>query len=172
MLAYETGVTRTDDPLAGSYFVEHLCDQLEERVRVQFETIQEVGGSVAALESGYLHSVVADAAYAQQMDVESGRRKVVGVNWLRNDSEGPAAVVAEGLATREQEVVEHLADLKVRRNQDAVSAALERVREAAATGENTIPAIIPAVEAYATVGEISSALAEVWGRHSATRNIF
>jgi methylmalonyl-CoA mutase N-terminal domain/subunit len=166
ILAYETGVVRTADPLGGSYFVESLTNGLEQAVWSYLEEIERQGGALAALEAGWLHRQIEDEAYDYHKSVEEGRRVVVGVNRFADGSSSTTAVrPARTDASTEREQVARLAAVKAQRDPAAVAAGLEAVRAAAANGVNTIPGLIQAVRAYATVGEICDVLTTIWGRH-------
>jgi methylmalonyl-CoA mutase N-terminal domain/subunit len=172
IVAYESGVTRTADPLGGSYYVESLTDDLERRIRELIDAIERDGGVVEGIENGSLEAAIAEAAYRQERQIESGERVVVGVNCFRDEDAEEQGVelltVSEEVRARQ---LEQLARVRASRDATAVASALERVREAAASGENTMPAILGAVGAYATVGEISAALGDVFGYHRATTSI-
>ena len=170
ILAYETGVTRTADPLGGSYFVEALTDDIERAVWRYLEQVERQGGALAALESGWLHRQIEDEAYRCHRSVEEGKRVVVGVNRFEvaDEESGPAAMRSSARPARvdtERAQVERLAAVKAGRDPAAVAHALAGVRDAAVAGTNTVPALIEAVRTYATVGEICQELTTVWGRH-------
>ena len=168
IIAYESGVTRTVDPLGGSYYLEALTDELEHRAE-QFLAEIEVTGVVEGIADGSLERLIADAAYRQQKAIESGERTVVGVN--RFVAEEASAQQIEVLSVPE-EVGEHqvrrLRAVRAARDDVAVAAALAGVRRVAAGTENTMPVILQAVRAEATVGEISTALGDVFGYHSSS----
>lgn len=166
IVAYESGVTNSTDPLGGSYLVENLTDRIDEAVAVELEHIEELGGAVNAIQSGYFSDQLTAAAYQWQRDVETGAKTVVGVNRFRQD-EAPTEKVAlfpfpKGVAERQSE---RLSEVKASRNEAEVQRTLESVREAATSGGNTIPALVPAVKARATLGEICGALRDVYGVH-------
>jgi methylmalonyl-CoA mutase N-terminal domain/subunit len=164
IIAYESGVAGTADPLAGSYFVEHLTDALEKEAVRYLDEIERRGGAVAAIESGYVQKEIQDAAYRYQQQVEDGRKKVVGVNTLAEEEEPPAVHRLDPAI--EQRQAARVRALRERRDGAAVATALARVREAAAGSQNLMPPLLDAVNAYATVGEISGALTEVFGRYT------
>jgi methylmalonyl-CoA mutase, N-terminal domain len=165
IIGYESGVTRTVDPLGGSWFLETLTNELEERAEALLAEVQE-SGVVEGIVNGSLERAIGDAAFREQAAVESGEHVVVGVNRFRNDDAATQEVqlltVPESVRERQLERLEH-----VRRVRDtkAVERSLSSVREAAAAGVNVVPPVVEAVRAYATVGEISAALADVFGRH-------
>ncbi len=162
ILAYETGVADTIDPLAGSYYVEALTDELEKRAWEYIHKIDDLGGSVRAIELGYMQEEIEDAAYQFQRDLEEGRRVVVGVNKFQTKEEiKPAILRVDPEIGRRQ--AEKLARLRGRRDNAATGAALRALDEAARGKENLLPRILAAVEAWATLGEISDALRKVFG---------
>ncbi|GIF56599.1 methylmalonyl-CoA mutase [Asanoa iriomotensis] len=171
ILAHETGVTRTADPLGGSYVVEAMTDQLEQTVAEELERIRDNGGALAALESGWLRGTLDDEAYRQQMLIEQGHRTVVGVNRFATDQVpelGDFGGGPDGDVEAAQR--ERLAKVKRDRSPSAVADSLTEVAAAARQGGNTVPAIVTAIRSYATVGEICQALASVWGRASAAES--
>ncbi len=164
VLAYETGVTNTVDPLGGSYFVETLTKQMQQQARVYFERIEELGGMIAALEAGFFRREIADAAFAYQREVDAKRKLIVGVNAFQEADEKPieTLVIDESV---EKEQIGRLQQLKAKRDGEAVRRLLDEVRRVAATKENLMPALIEAARARCTVGEIMAALADVFGRY-------
>ncbi|HLT57871.1 MAG TPA: methylmalonyl-CoA mutase family protein [Limnochordales bacterium] len=164
IIAHESGVANTPDPLGGSYFVEALTNQMEEGVWDYFRRIDELGGVIPAIEKGFFQREIADAAYEYQRRVESGEQIIVGVNAYTIDEETPIPILKIGPEI-EAKQRERLA--RVRRERDAgrVRAALARVREAAASTENLVPPILEAVRAYATLGEIVDELRAVFGEY-------
>jgi methylmalonyl-CoA mutase N-terminal domain/subunit len=170
VLAHETGVADTVDPLAGSYVVESLTDRIEAGARAYLETIEEMGGAVRGIERGYQQREIADAAYDWQRQVESRERVVVGVNRFQSAEAGPAepgSILKVSDALRERQVAK---TREVRRERDASAAerALARVTDVARGSENLMPPILDAVEAYCTVGEIADSLRAVFGVHRET----
>jgi methylmalonyl-CoA mutase N-terminal domain/subunit len=165
VLAYETGVTRTADPLGGSYFVEALTDEIERAVLEYMAVIEEHGGPLAAIESGWIRGELDDAAYRHAWALESGARTQVGVNRFTSDDADPAFRDHLGTAEAERAQIERVQALRASRDRLAVERALDRLRSDARAGANTLPAVIDAIRKYATVGEVCSALAEVWGRY-------
>ncbi len=162
VLASESGVTRTADPLGGSYYVEALTDEIETRARELLAHIDEAGG--AATSVGYMQDEIHKAAYHVQMQVESGERPVVGVN-QHVDEEGPPRIEQPDYTALERAQRGELAARKEARDPEAVRASLERVRRAAKGSENLMPPIIAAVKASTTLGEISDVLREEWGTY-------
>ena len=167
ILAHETGVADAIDPLAGSWYLEHLCDALEEEANALLDRIGDLGGAVAALEAGFVHEEIEAAAYRHQREIESGDRVVVGVNRFLQDDEPPVPVHAldPSLQAERTEAVRAFRD---RRDGAAASAALDALR-AAAEGEG--PLFVPireALRARATLGEVCAVLRRVWGTYEAT----
>ena len=166
IIAEEIGVTDTIDPIAGSYYVEWLTNELERRATEEMERIEKMGGAVEAIESGYYHKAILDEAYQWEQAVNDGERVVVGVNKYRDDEEPTPEYfrVDQAMATQQREKLERLRD---ERDSGAAEQALQRLRAAAAGEENLMPAIIDAVHAYCTLGEISGAMREVFGEYKA-----
>jgi methylmalonyl-CoA mutase N-terminal domain/subunit len=162
ILAYETGTGHTVDPLAGSYYVEHLTNTLEEEAEAYFRKIRELGGVVAAIEDGFFQREIGDAAYRYQRDLDTGRQTMVGVNRFVEEEEEPIEILKID-PRPEMEQAERLASLRKRRDDDRVREALEQIRQTARTRDNTMPPILEAVRAFATLGEMVDALRDVFG---------
>ena len=165
IIAFESGVADAVDPLAGSYLVEHLTDEIERRARDYIEKIDEMGGALAAIEEGYTQYEIADAAYRYQQAVERGEQITVGVNKFATDRE---SIELERLAvepTIEARQRERLVALRAGRNNERVSALLTRIELAAREDENLMPIFVEAVENGVTLGEICGVLREVWGEY-------
>jgi methylmalonyl-CoA mutase N-terminal domain/subunit len=163
VIAHETGIANTIDPLGGSYYVEHLTNELERQAYAYFERIDELGGVLAAIEANFFQRELAEASFRYQREVETGRRVVVGVNRFVSEGgeEPPTLRIDPGL---EPEQVERVRALRARRDAAAVERTLARLREDAARDDrNLLPAILEAAAAYATTGELCDALREVWG---------
>jgi methylmalonyl-CoA mutase N-terminal domain/subunit len=166
IIAHESGVASTVDPLAGSYYVENLTNELEKRAMQLIEKSDAAGGSVAAIASGFFQEEIARSAYEHQLRVESGATTVVGVNRFTDD-EAPPPIPAPDYSSLERDQVKSLAEIKRRRDTKAVEACLKALEEAAASeSSHLMPLIIDAVKARASVGEISGALLENWGAYS------
>jgi methylmalonyl-CoA mutase N-terminal domain/subunit len=164
ILAHETGVANTVDPVGGAFAIERLTDEIESMARQSIEKIDALGGMLRAIETGYVQREIQRSAYEYQRAVESGTRVVVGVNRYRSDQEAPIPTLrVDPMIEREQ--AERLTALRTRRDTKKTQSALVAVENRARTGENLMPAIAEAVEAYATVGEISDALRRVFGEH-------
>ena len=164
ILAHETGLAEMVDPLGGSYCVERLTADLEAEARRQFDVIDGMGGMVAAVEAGYPQGEIAESAYRDQQAVESKGRTIVGVNAFESARHQPVATLYID-ETAEQEQRAALERLRRERDGGRVSAALEALEAAAAGRENTMPRLLDAVRAYATVGEMCDALRRVWGEY-------
>jgi methylmalonyl-CoA mutase N-terminal domain/subunit len=161
VVAFETGLTQTVDPLAGSYAVEQLTDELESSIWQLLEHIEGRGGALACIESGEFARELSDAAYRHTLAVESGDRVVVGVNRFPAEAE-PLEVFRIDPAS-EAEQVKAVQDVRARRDAAAVKVALERLRGDVAEGRSVMPATIEAVRAYATIGEIVDVLRDAHG---------
>jgi len=164
VLAYETGVTNTVDPLGGSYFIETLTKQMQQEARTYFERIEDKGGMIAAIETGFFRREIADAAFNYQRDVDAKRKLIVGINAFVEADDKPLDTlkIEEGV---EQEQIGRLRERKQKRDAEAVARTLANVKRIAATPQNLMPALIEAARARATVGEIVNALADVFGRY-------
>ncbi len=164
IIAFETGVADTPDPLAGSYLVETLTDELEEMAATYLEQIEAMGGTLAAIEAGFQQREIQEAAYRTQREIELGDRVVVGVNrYSDEESATPALLRVDPEGERRQ--VERLHRVRAERDGAAWMAAMDRLEAAAREEVNLMPALIDAVRVYATVGEISDRLRAVWGVH-------
>lgn len=172
LLAYESGVTDTIDPLAGSYYIETLTDKIEKEAYDYIDKIDRMGGAVAAIEQGYMQQELAAHAYEYQHEVELGKRTVIGVNKF-NDSKKLAEqdVLTADLSVGERQIA-RLEKMKAARDNEAVKAALEKLREAAKGTENLMPYLIDAVKTYATLGEICGVLREEFGEYKQSGSMF
>jgi len=162
IIAYESGVADTVDPLGGSYFVESLTDSLEKEAEQYIKKIDDLGGAVAAIEQGYQQGQIQESAYRYQKEIESGQEIVVGVNKFVS----PHPPIENLLRIQSEEAEkqkERLAKVKRERNESEVVKSLKRLEEMARGEENTMPAFIECVAAYATVGEICGVLRKVFG---------
>jgi methylmalonyl-CoA mutase N-terminal domain/subunit len=164
VIAYESGVVDSADPLAGSYLVEHLTNEIELLAAQYIEKIDEMGGMLSAIEAGYVQREIERASYDYQKSVEAQEEIVVGVNkfQIKEDSAIPTLKIDPIF---EQRQIERVRRVRAERNPTATAAALERVEEAARSGENLMPRIIAAVEAYATLGEIADSMRKVFGEY-------
>ncbi|HYU97749.1 MAG TPA: methylmalonyl-CoA mutase family protein [Pyrinomonadaceae bacterium] len=162
IIAEETGVAYTVDPLGGSYFVEALTDKMEQGALEYFRKIDSMGGMVAAIEKGFPQREIQDSAYHYQKAVERGDQVIVGVNKYEMDENSSIPILAINESVRAHQI-ERLDEARAKRDGGAVQNALEKLKRAAQNMENTMPATIDAVRAYATLGEICSALRDVYG---------
>jgi methylmalonyl-CoA mutase N-terminal domain/subunit len=162
VLGYESGVARTVDPLAGSYYVESLTDEIESGARALIAEVDALGGAGRAIERGFFQEAIAQSAYQLQKAQESGEHVVVGVNRFADDSP-PLSIATPDFTALETQQRARLAEIKKRRNGDAVARGLDEVRQAASGTASLMSSIITAVRARATLGEISDALRAVWG---------
>jgi methylmalonyl-CoA mutase N-terminal domain/subunit len=164
IIAHESGVDRVVDPLAGSYYVEYLTDETEKRCLAILDQIARLGGIITAIEEGYPQREIAESAYQYQREVESGARKIVGVNAFKSDRdpEIPTLKIDEAVAHGQ---IERLQAVKRSRNAAAVKEKLRAVEDACRGTENLMPVVLEAVRAYATLGEICDVFRKVWGAY-------
>jgi methylmalonyl-CoA mutase N-terminal domain/subunit len=163
VIAHETGVVNTIDPLGGSYFLEELTNRLEAEAYDYFGRIRELGGVVAAIKENFFQREIAEASFRYQSEIESGQRVIVGVNRYEDPDEKEIEILAIDQAL-ESKQVERVQALRSRRDAAVVEESLARLkREAAEDGVNLMPAIIDASKAYVTMGEMCESLREVWG---------
>lgn len=168
ILAYESGTADVVDPLAGSYYVEHLTDQIEKQAWAYIAKIDELGGSVYAIERGFMQAEIEQAAYTYQKALEEERAVVVGVNrFALEHEERPALLRVDAEAGQRQAA--RVAELRLRRDNERVQQVLKALEVGAARNANLMPLIIDAVEAYATLGEISDAMRHVFGEQGEFR---
>jgi methylmalonyl-CoA mutase, N-terminal domain len=166
ILAHESGVTDTPDPLAGSYFVESLTTQLEGEAQGLLDEIEAMGGTLAAIEGGFQQRQIQESAYLVQQAIERGDQIVVGVNRFRDDAALSVAPAIQRIDPEgERRQIERVRRVRSERDPVAWERSLARLEEYAQGEENLVPALIEAVEAYATVGEISDRLRTAWGEH-------
>lgn len=164
IIAYESGAANTVDPLGGSYYIEKLTGEIEEGVTAYLEKIDACGGVLRAIETGFIQREIQQSAYEYQKSVETGERVVVGVNRFVSDATvSPPILRIDPEAEKAQ--VERVRSLRARRNSAAAENALAEIELAARSGKNLMPPVLEAVKAYATVGEISSALRRVFGEY-------
>ncbi len=165
LIAYETGVINTVDPLGGSYFVEALTDQMEKEANEIFEQIDSMGGVIPAIEAGYFQKEIADAAYRYQKEVERKEKIIVGVNEFIEPDEKIDIPILTIPPEVEIQQKQRLADLRQSRNQVAVEESLKEIRQAAIDGNNIMPVLIKAAHNYVTLGEMVGELKEVFGTY-------
>jgi methylmalonyl-CoA mutase N-terminal domain/subunit len=162
IIAEESGVANTVDPLGGSFFVEALTDRMEKEAYDYFRRVDELGGVIPAIEKGFFQSEIADAAYRYQREIDDGTRKVVGVNAYQ-EARPPAIPILQMDPEGYRRQMKRLGDLRKTRDNGQVGQALDRLRIAAQGTENTMPYIMDAVRAYATLGEIINIMKDVFG---------
>ena len=162
ILAYESGAADVVDPLGGSYYVENLTNELEAQALEYIERIDDMGGSVEAIEQGFQVKEIGDAAYRHKQEVDSGDRTIVGVNRFTTEEEPIGGLMRVDEAAAKTQI-DRLEKLRKERDGGKVKAALERLSQAASGDENTVPAILECAENYCTLGEISQVLRDVFG---------
>jgi methylmalonyl-CoA mutase N-terminal domain/subunit len=165
ILLHESGVSNTVDPIAGSYYVESLTDELERRAWKWLDDFDERGGMLACVESGYVEQLIADEAYRYQREIETKERIVVGVNEYRDDAEQRTIEIFRVDRAVEDEQIRRLQEVRRRRDAGAVAESCARIEETARTSENLMPAILDAVAADASLGEVIGSLKAVFGEH-------
>ena len=164
IIAYESGVTNTVDPVGGSECIEGLTDSIESGVHAYLKSIEEAGGTLRAIETGYIQNQIQNAAYDYQRGIESGARVVVGVNRFQKEDERVAPTFRLDPAL-ERSQIERLREVRAGRSQSAVADKLAALEGAARGSDNLMPPILEAAGVYATVGEISDRLRGVFGEH-------
>ena len=164
LIAHETGVTETVDPLAGSYFVESLTSEIERRVWDYIERVDEMGGATEAIANQFFQNEIRATAYDTQQAIDRGEQITVGVNEFQTEEAAEPAIFSVDDTVKEEQV-QRLKKLRARRKEADVRAALEEVRRRAQGRDNLMPAILDAVREYATLGEISNVLREEWGEY-------
>ena len=166
IIAYESGVADTIDPMAGSYVIEYLTDEIEKQAIEYIRKIDEIGGAMKAIEQGYLQNEIMDAAFEAQRSLEDGQDIVVGVNRFQVDE----TITLESLKidqSIELEQRERLAQLRAKRDNEKAMQLLDRLEATAKGEDNMMPIIIECVEGYLTLGEICGRLRKVWGEYRA-----
>jgi methylmalonyl-CoA mutase N-terminal domain/subunit len=163
VLGYETGIAGAADPLGGSYFVESLTDEIEERAREYLEKIDAMGGAVEAIESGWMKREIEDAAYKIMQGIEDGSRVVVGVNKFESEEEQVELYSLDPELERRQ--VDRLAKIRAERDQGAVDKSLKALEDAAKGTDNLLYPMREALSSYATLGEVSNVLRGVFGEY-------
>ena len=166
IIAYESGVADTIDPLAGSYYIEYLTNRIEEEAMKYISKIDSMGGAVAAIEKGYIQREIVESAYRYQKEIESSERVVVGVNEFTTEEKTPIPILRVDPAIEKRQN-ERLNRMKGKRNNAKVNSALDKLRHVAEGDENLMPVILEAVKAYASLGEICGVLREVFGEYRA-----
>ncbi|MFZ1264326.1 MAG: methylmalonyl-CoA mutase family protein, partial [Chitinophagaceae bacterium] len=164
IIAFESGVPDTADPLAGSYFIESLTAEVEAAAGKLMEKIDAMGGSVSAIEQGFIQQEIAKSAYEYQRNIETGEKIIVGVNKFEVDKETPIPLLRVDDSIRQVQV-EKLKALRNNRDHAKVDQLLQIINDKASSGENMMPAVVEAVENKCTLGEIADTLREVYGEY-------
>ena len=167
VIGYESGVANTADPLGGSYYIEWLTNELERKAWEYLGRVEDVGGAIAAIESGYVQREIQEASYAYQQAIDEGKKVIVGVNKFANENEEPQMIFRVN-PEAERAQIERLAHVRKERDQALVDAALSRLEEVSREGDagragNLMHPIMEAVKAYASVGEICGVMRRVFG---------
>jgi methylmalonyl-CoA mutase N-terminal domain/subunit len=165
VLAYETGVPNTIDPLGGSYFIEDLTNRMEQQAEDYFQKIEDLGGVIPAIEMGFFQSEIARAAYQYQREIEEKERIIVGVNGFIEENEKIEIPILEIKKEVEEKQIQRINELKKSRDNQKVSGALQSLSEAAAEGKNLMPDLIKCAKSYATLGEMINVLKERYGEY-------
>jgi methylmalonyl-CoA mutase N-terminal domain/subunit len=165
VLAHETGVPETIDPLGGSYYVERLTDALEEEASELMQRIEDLGGAVEAIEAGYVQREIEESAYRHQRAIEDGERVVVGVNRFVDEGDAEAVPVQRIDPELQQRRAAEVRAFRERRDGAATSSALEALSAASTTGANLFPLVLEAFRSRATLGEIAGVLRRAWGEY-------
>jgi len=166
ILAHETGVHRTVDPLGGSWFVESLTDQMEHDANAYIREIDDMGGVVSGIHKGYFRRQIAEASYRFGQEMEAGDRVIVGVNAYREGNEDHQVEILQISHAVETEQCDRLAEFRRTRDGDKVKRALDRIRTACRDGQNVMPALVDAASDRCTLGEMVQAMADIYGRYS------
>lgn len=165
IIAYESGIANTVDPVAGSYYIETLTSQIEQEALKYIKIIDELGGSIKAIENGYFKKEIAQAAYKRQMDIEKKERIIVGLNEYLMEEEEESVKIFKVNPEAEKNQIEKLKKLREERNNEKVKHSLRKLKEIAKSSNNLYPAVLEAVESYSTLGEICNVLREVFGEY-------
>jgi methylmalonyl-CoA mutase N-terminal domain/subunit len=165
IIAHETGVANVVDPLAGSYYVEWLTNEMEKGANEYFKKIEEIGGVIAGIESGYFMKELSDSAYRFQQKLDSGERTFVGLTGFTEEAPGPKIDILKIGGEYQERQVNRIKNLKARRDNEKVANTLKALKDVMRSDGNTFPLLLEAVKAYATMGEICDAMREVWGAY-------
>lgn len=169
ILAHESGLCNTIDPLAGSYYVETLTNEIEQRASEYLKKIDAMGGMLEAINSGYISEQIQTASIRLQQSIDSGEKVIVGQNrYIEEDPETAETDYFELDATLEQQQREKLAQLRKQRDNNAVETALADLQTAIDNDQNLMPVLIEAVKCYATIGEICAVMRDKWGEYHAS----
>ncbi len=164
IIAHESGVTNTIDPLAGSYYVENLTNKMEESTMEYFQKLDDMGGAIVAINKGFFQKEIADSAYKYQREVDEKKRILIGVNDYKTEEKYPMKILRVDPKVEEKQVA-RLQKLKRERDNRKVNEVLEKLHYSAEKNENLMPIIIDAVKAYATIGEICDVLRKIYGEY-------
>jgi methylmalonyl-CoA mutase N-terminal domain/subunit len=170
LIAYESGVADTIDPLGGSYYIEKLTQEIVERAQEYIDKIDELGGAASAIEKGFIQKEIQDSAYRYQREIEKEERVVVGVNRFQIEEESPKDLLRVDPNVRVSQM-ERLKRLRSERDNGRVKGILNGLKKSAEENDNLMPVILDAVKAYATLGEICDALREVFGEYQPVSTI-
>ena len=164
IIGYESGITKTVDPMAGSYYIESLCDEIEEQVWDYLKKIDKMGGALKAIEKGFFQSEIRQNAYRLKKEVDDNERTLVGVNKFSEESEKKHDLlrIDDSLGKKQEKAIKQI---RKSRDNKKTEYALSKMQRAAETDENLMPFILDAVLAYATTGEISNTFREVFGEY-------
>ena len=166
VVAFESGIPDSADPLAGSFFVENLTNEMEEKALALIKQIDEMGGSVSAIENGFMQNKIAESAYAYQKAIESKEKIIVGVNEFQSENAEKIPIMRINEAIRIAQI-EKIKKLKAKRDENKVIACLKNIKEIASSTNNLMPSVIEAVEQNCTLGEIAGVLRTVFGEYQA-----
>ena len=164
IIAHESGVCDTVDPLAGSYYVEWLTNKMEEEAEHYFEKIEELGGVIPAIKANFFQKEIANASYKYQQEIENGKRTIVGVNKYQSEDSCSTEILKLDDSIAEEQV-NKLNDIRYSRDNEKVEIKLKELQSAAKGSENVMPYILDAIREYASVGEVMNALKEVFGEY-------
>jgi len=164
IVAEESGATDTIDPLAGCYYVEAMTDKIEAEIDDYIKKIDAMGGTLVAIEQGYIQKEIQNSAYRFQKEIESGERVYVGINKYTMEEPPPTGLLKVDMSVGDEKAAE-LKKFRASRDQAKWKAALDKLREVSKTNENVMPAVIEAVKAKATVGEICNVWRDVFGEY-------
>lgn len=170
IVAHESGVTNTVDPLAGSYYIEALTSQIEEKAMTYIKKIDDLGGATRAIDLGYIQKEISDAAYTYQKEVETGKQVVVGLNKYQIEEEAPKGLLRVDPSVGEGQK-QKLVELRAKRDNEAVTTSLSALKKACESTDNVMPFILDAVRTYATLGEICGVMREVFGEYQQSVNL-
>jgi methylmalonyl-CoA mutase N-terminal domain/subunit len=166
IIAYESGVADTIDPMAGSYCIESLTNQIEEEATKYIDKIDEMGGAVTAIEKGYMQREIVESAYRHQREVENKERTIVGLNQFAVEEETPIKILRVSTEVEKRQI-EKLNSAKSSRSKEKLDDVLSQLLQATEHDENLMPSIIEAVKEYATLGEICNVLRQIYGEYKA-----